>query len=98
MPNKGLYGDSSDCYSGVKKVIRIPGTNNVVLLLHSYAIYYSLITVIKSLLKSVAFKTTCAKIRSIELDVHSAASDKPSGNCIERSGETSFKIVLMRQG
>ena len=44
----------------------------MVLLLHSYAIYYSLITVIKSLLKSVAFKTTCAKIRSIELDVHSA--------------------------
>ena len=70
----------------------------MVLLLHSYGIYYSLITVMKSLLKSVAFKTTCAEIRSIELDVHSAASDKPSGDCIEHSGETSFKIALMRQG
>ena len=76
----------------------MPGTNNTVPLLHSYATYYSLITVIKALLKSVVFKTTCAKIRSIELDVHSAASDKPSGDCIEHSGETSFKIALMRQG
>ena len=42
----------------------------MVLLLHSYATCYSLITVIKGFLKSVAFKTTCAKIRSIELNVH----------------------------
>ena len=56
------------------------------------------ITVIKGLLKSVVFKTTCAQIRSIELDVHSAGSDKLSGNCIECSGETSFKVALMRQG
>ena len=49
--NKGLYGGSSDCYSGVKiKEIRIQGTNKVVPLLHSYVTYYSLITVIKGFL------------------------------------------------
>jgi len=35
---------------------------------------------------------------SIELDVHSAGIDKPSGSCIECSGETSFKVALIRQG
>ena len=81
-----------------KRVIRMPGTNSAVPLLHFYATCYSLITVIKGLLKSVVFKTTCAKLRSTELDVHSAGSNKPLGNCIECSDETSFNVAPIRQG